>query len=139
MTSTGYEPLRRPGGDRSPSNGGTRSSGKTLHKVSQPGSSGSLESEVFEISDVCKKTRPNGKKPNAVMPQADDPPAVFHPATPCSSRRVRKSSPLASLDSAQFSDMVRNVRQRPTHSTPYDLLHIDPHAEYLSVDKHQTT
>ena len=56
MTSTGYEPvLREPGGDRIFSNGGMPSMGKSLQRIDKnlpAGSSGSLESEDYEIFDV---------------------------------------------------------------------------------------
>ena len=144
MTSTGYEPLnRRPGGDGVHSNGGTKSSGKAMHKSTLPvGSSGSLKSSASGRKDGSSSAR-NSKKllHMADMPGSSKSEVLFHPATPSSKPGVRKASPVDEVDltllvPAQRIDMDRRVRQRPHQSSPYELIHLDPHAEYTHVPMH---
>ena len=131
MESTDYEPLRRPGGDMPLSNGGTRSSGKTFHKVKvlQTGGSGSLKSGFLHtVGRSARNSRGNSRRELQEEMTVVQSPVFFHLATPGSKPGVRKNSPVA-LVFAQFSDMVRNVRQRPIHISPHDIIHLDPHPE----------
>ena len=139
MKSTGYEALyRRPGGDKRFSNGGTRSSGKTLRSKGDSlphGGSGSLKSvDLSSVGGSARNSRANSRRELEAEMAAVQSPVIFHPATPSKGKGVRKS-PAASPDSAQFVDMVRNVRSRPGQSSPYELLHLDPHAEDIFVEK----
>ena len=140
MESTGYETQNhRPGGDKHTSNAGTRSCGKTLHSKDTfipPAGSGSLKSADFHsVGGSARNSRGNSRRELQAEMTAVQSPVFFHPATPGSKPGVRKSSPVAPPDSAEFSDMVRNARRRPTHSSPSDLLHLDPHAKDIFVEK----
>ena len=139
MESTGYEPLRRhPGGDGPSSNGGIRSSGKTLHKtkVLPTGSSGSLKSSSSLPEDGSSTKNPkNSRRELQEEMTAVQSPIFFHPVTPGSKPGVRKTFPVA-RDSANMYEMDRNVRQRPFQGTPYNLIHFDRHAEKTFVPIH---
>ena len=141
MISTGYEPfLREPGGDKIFSNGGIQSSGKSLQSKNRnlpTGSSGSLKSEDYAIFGSCKKPRSTSRsRQKALLPNVDSPPSIFHPADPGAKQGIRKISPVDPCNK-EFSDMARNVRRRPSHSNPHNLVHLEPHAEWLSVDPNQ--
>ena len=67
-------------------------------------------------------------------------PVVLHLATPGAIGKpgVRKESPAASpMGSQQFIDTARNVRRRPSGSTPYNLRYIDTHVEDIFVHKNR--
>ena len=122
MESTGYETLnRRPGGAKHTSNGGTRSSGKTLHSkdtvIPSAGSRSMKSADLQSVGGSAKNSRGNSRRELQAQMSAVQSPVFFHPATPGSKPGVRNTSPVAP-DSAQFSDMVRYVRQRPIHSSP---------------------
>ena len=160
MESTGYEALnRRPGGDRRFTNGDTRSSGKTLpsgsvknlpyknggashftsHGESRPTKSKDLQSDGSFHS--CGNSRPTSRRELQAEMAAVRSPVVLHPATPGSIGKpgARKESPAASpMGSQQFVDTARNVRRRPSESTPYNLRYIDTHAEDIFVHKNKT-
>ena len=111
MESTGYETLnRRPGGDKHTSNGGTRSSGKTLHSkdtvIPFAGSRSMRSADLQSVGGSAKNSRSNFRRELQAKMTAVESPVFFHLATPGSKPGVRKTSPLAS-DFAQFSDMVR--------------------------------
>ena len=149
MTSTGYESLNRhPGGDSFPSYGGMKSSGKAMHKVhTLPlGSRGSLKSSSSVKKDGSSSVKnPKISLQEAVRPSSSKSEVLFHAATSSSKPGVRKVSPsvediLQKLpDAPAHTEMDRRVRQRPDQGTPYDLRHLDPHAEnvFTNVSMHE--
>ena len=134
MLSTGYESLNRhPGGDSISSNGGMKSSGKAMQKNTLPlGSSSSLKSSHSVKKDGGTSLK-NSKASLSGQPNSSKSEVLFHAATPSSKPGARKASPaVEDLEAPALAaniGMDRNVRQRPDQGTPYNLLHLDPHAE----------
>ena len=146
MDSTGYEALnRRPGGDSRFSSATSQSNGKTLpskhggghfasHGESRPLNAKDLQS----VGSFCGNSRPNSRQELYAEMHAAKSPVVLQPASPGTIGKpgVRKESPAASpMVSQQFIDTVRNVRRRPSDSSPYNLRYIDTHAEDIFVHK----
>ena len=143
MESTGYEDLnRRPGGDSILSSAATLSS-KSLPSENGGGSFAShgerslKSTNLQSVGSFCNSRPGSRKELHAEMSAARKPVVLQPPSVGTIGKPgVRKESPVASPSgSQQFLEEARNVRRRPSGSSPYNLRYIDTHAEDIFVHK----